>query len=106
MINELDVCFFLGLPHPHGKRNTARFGLLTWTTLRVNYDGLAQIQPLTEIVSVNQRSTVIHLKVDVYAERNESRSLPLSATVPSSIIQGDTRAKKSNQQLLKPNSIR
>lgn len=94
----------LGLPHPHGKRNNARFGLLTWTTLRVDHDGLAQIQPLTEILSTTQRLTVTHLKVDVNADRNLPQST--SSASPPLSIQSDTRVNETNQQLRKLKPIR
>ena len=68
----------LALPHPHGHRNDARFNLLTWSTVRVDGDGYKQIDSLVEIVDVKQRSSVIHLKVDVDVKGSERRPSSLN----------------------------
>ncbi|UJR37171.1 hypothetical protein I4U23_029880 [Adineta vaga] len=60
-----ELAIYIGLPHSRGPRNSARFDLLTWTTVRLNSDGYAQIEPLTRILSVRQTSTVTYLKLDV-----------------------------------------
>jgi len=59
------MCYFLGLPHPRGQRNNARFTLLAWSTVRLNTDGYAQIESLTRIVSIHETSIVTYMKLDV-----------------------------------------
>jgi beta-1,4-galactosyltransferase 1/beta-1,4-galactosyltransferase 2 len=63
-----DLAIYVGLPHQRGQRNNARFGLLTWTTLRFLKDGYKQIEPLAKIVDIIQTSMVTHLKLDVDAD--------------------------------------
>ena len=58
---------FSALPHPRGQRNNARFGLLTWSTIRLDTDGFAQVEPLTQIVKIQQTSMMLHLKIDADA---------------------------------------
>ena len=58
----------LAFPHSRGPRNDARFDLLTWSAIRLDSDGLAQIEPLTRIVDTRHLSIVTHLKVDVNAD--------------------------------------
>ena len=72
------VVYGLALPHPHGHRNDARFNLLTWSTVRVDGDGYKQIDSLVEIVDVKQRSSVIHLKVNVDVKGSERRPSSLN----------------------------
>jgi hypothetical protein len=76
LVKYLKIYFPLGLPHPHGKRNNARYGLLAWATIRRSVDGYDQIKPLTRIVDVSQTSTVTHLKVDVDASQSLSKLSP------------------------------
>jgi hypothetical protein len=57
--------YFLGLPHPRGQRNNARFTLLAWSTVRLNTDGYAQIENLSRIVSIHETSIVTYMKLDV-----------------------------------------
>ena len=76
----------LALPHPRGQRNNARFGLLTWSTIRLDSDGYSQIEPLTRIVKIQQTSMVIHLKVD--ADAGGSLYKPPSSNKLSSSVDG------------------
>ncbi|CAF1260164.1 unnamed protein product [Adineta steineri] len=70
-----DLAIYIGLPHPRGQRNNARYGLLAWTTVRLGTDGYKQIEPLTRIINIHQTSTLTHLKLDVNADANNSPSL-------------------------------
>ncbi|CAF2873093.1 unnamed protein product [Rotaria sp. Silwood2] len=65
-----ELAIYIGLPHPRGLRNNARFSLLTWTTLRLDTDGYAQIESLTRIINIRQTLIATHLKLDVNADRS------------------------------------
>ncbi|CAF1677345.1 unnamed protein product, partial [Adineta ricciae] len=80
------------LPHPHGHRNDARFNLLAWSTVRMDGDGYKQIDSLVEIVDVKQRSSVIHLKVNVDVEGSERRL--------SSLNESDERISAGSERRL------
>ncbi|CAF1096040.1 unnamed protein product [Rotaria sordida] len=64
-----ELAIYTGLPHPRGPRNNARFGLLTWSTLRFHTDGYAQIESLTRIIDIHQTLTVTYLKLDVNPDK-------------------------------------
>jgi hypothetical protein len=64
----------IALPHPRGQRNNARFNLLTWSTVRLDTDGYAQIEPMTRIAAVRQRWTMTHLQLDVNLDERLYRS--------------------------------
>ncbi|CAF0831378.1 unnamed protein product, partial [Rotaria sordida] len=64
-----ELAIYTGLPHPRGPRNNARFGLLTWSTLRLRTDGYAQIESLTRIIDIHQTLTVTYLKLDVNLDK-------------------------------------
>lgn len=74
--------FAIGLPHPRGSRNNARYGLLSWATIRLPTDGYEQIEPLTRIVEERPTSMVTHLKVDADADG----SLTTKSTIQTSTI--------------------
>ncbi|CAF0925443.1 unnamed protein product [Adineta ricciae] len=88
-----ELAIYIGLPHPRGKRNDARFGLLTWTTVRFPQDGYAQIEPLTRIMSTRQTSTVVHLQVDVNVMPNHKNSLVIEKK--TSNVSNNVTARKS-----------
>jgi len=73
------VCFvhYLALPHPRGQRNNARFGLLTWATIRLDTDGYAQIGSMIRIVNIRKTSTVTHLKLDVNGDQSLYKPPPV-----------------------------
>ncbi|CAM4782791.1 unnamed protein product [Rotaria magnacalcarata] len=74
-----ESAIYIALQHPTGKRNSARFGLLTWSTLRLYTDGYEQIESLTRIVHINQTSIVTHLQLDVDATRDHEHSASSNA---------------------------
>jgi hypothetical protein len=67
----------LALPHPRGQRNSARFDLLTWSTIRLNTDGYEQIDSMIRFVSIQKTATVTHLQLDVDADLSLYRPPPL-----------------------------
>ncbi|CAF0884061.1 unnamed protein product [Adineta steineri] len=64
------LAIYAALPHPRGQRNNARFNLLTWSTVRLDTDGFAQIDPMIRFVEIRKRSTVTHIKLDVNANED------------------------------------
>ncbi len=88
------IYYFAGLPHPRGHRNDARFRLLTWSTVRLDTDGFAQIEPLTKIVNIRLRSTVTHMKIDVNADRNVNKP-------PSSLNINDTHGTSTSTTVIR-----
>jgi hypothetical protein len=79
-ILNIFISFFfhcLALPHPRGQRNNARFGLLTWSTIRLDTDGYQQIVSMINIINVRKTSTVTHLKLDVDADKSLYKPPPL-----------------------------
>jgi len=93
------------LPHPRGQRNNARFGLLTWATIRIDSDGYAQIGPLTRIVSIKQTSIVTHLMLDVNADVNLNK--PTTTRVQSSSLnKSDIRITSPNKAIRRTTTIK
>ncbi|CAF1285297.1 unnamed protein product [Adineta ricciae] len=91
------VAVYAALPHPHGHRNDARFNLLAWSTVRVDGDGYKQIDSLIEIVDVKQRSSVVHLKVNVDVEGSERRPSSLNESYERISARSETTTASRNK---------
>lgn len=81
-IKKLYDCF-LALPHPTSKLNNARYKLLTWTIVRSDTDGYNNIETKARIINIKIKSTFIHLKVDVDADRMEYGQTPVDVSQPT-----------------------
>jgi len=82
----------LALPHPRGQRNNARFGLLTWSTIRIDTDGYDQIEPMINYVNIRKSATVTHLKLDVNADN--------SLYYPPSVDKFKDLINETNEQII------
>jgi hypothetical protein len=80
------IIFFscIALPHARGQRNNARFGLLTWATIRLDTDGYQQIDSMIRILDIRKTSTVTHLKLNV--DDNQSLYKPPSLEKYQSLL--------------------
>jgi hypothetical protein len=105
-----DTFSFTALPHPRGQRNNARFGLLTWATVRLATDGYKQIDPLTRIVNIRKTSTVTHLKLDVNADLSlyqpPSVKKPQSSSNKSSSVVTTTSKTKTTKKAYTSNVVK
>ncbi|CAF0791406.1 unnamed protein product [Didymodactylos carnosus] len=69
-----ESAIYSALPHQRGQRNSQRFDLLTWSTIRMHTDGLSNIENLTNIEEIKVLTTVTHLKVNVDVINDAGRS--------------------------------
>jgi hypothetical protein len=102
---DFSICYFLGLPHPRGQRNNARYGLLTWATIRVDTDGYAQIEPLTRIVNIHETSIVTHLMLDVNLDGSLYKP-PTTRMQSSSLNTKDIRITSTNKAIKKTTTMK